>query len=328
MTTTLEDNGVRFYTARVADHLDDLPEAERRDLLEDLEQHLLEVAAEADGDLIERLGPPEAYAAELRASAGIPPRGERTERGLRERLATRVARSGPARAFRSVAATEAVRSLRGFLPELRPGWWVLRGYLAVFAVAVLWGERSVYPLRHALVPDVYGPVIGLASVGLAMWASVKLGRRGSSSTAARRFSAVASLVVILMASAALNAIGNRMVPIEALGPDPYSAEPPPFLQHSDGTPITNICPYATDGSPLSGVLLFDQSGRPIEEVAPPEDSFGDPLADVGNEGEGGSVAPQPSVAVVPNAYPRPQRFVDPTTGAAVDFRCAPGISAG
>src|SRR4030095_596703 len=48
-----------------------LPGPDRELLLEDLEDHLQEVAAEAGGPLSERLGRPEAYAAELRASAGL-----------------------------------------------------------------------------------------------------------------------------------------------------------------------------------------------------------------------------------------------------------------
>jgi hypothetical protein len=321
MTTTIEDNGVRLYTARVAEQLDDLPDAERQELLEDLEQHLLEVAAEADGDLVERLGPPEAYAAELRASAGIAPRGEPMERSARERLIAWTTRSGPGRAIRSLAATEAVRGVRDFLPELRPGWWVLRGYLGVFAIALLWSDRSVYPWRRALVPSVFGPAIGLVLVGLAMWASVRLGRRASGSKVARRLSLAVSMIVVLMAVAALNQVQNRVVPIEALRAEPYSSEPPAYLQHPDGEPITNICPYAADGSPLSGVLLFDQTGRPIEEVAPPEAFYGDVYS-----AEGDSAAPQPSLAVVPNAYPRPQRIADPNTGAPIDFRCPPVVA--
>jgi hypothetical protein len=319
MTTTIEDNGVRLYTARVAEQLDDLPEAERQELLEDLEQHLSEVAAEADGDLAERVGPPEAYAAELRASAGIPPRGERSGRSFLEWLTARISRSGPGRAVRSLAATDAVRGVRDFLPELRPGWWVLRGYLAVFAIAIMWGDGSVYPVKRALVPSVYGPLVGLALVGLAMWTSVRLGRRASVSQAARRSSIVVSAVVVLMAGAALNQLQNRVVPIEALGSEQL---PPPYLQHADGELITNICPYAPGGTPLTGVLLFDQVGRPLEELAPPDEFYGEPYSENGDV-----IQPQPTIAVLPNAYPRPQTIADPNTGAPVEFQC-PKIVAG
>ena len=45
-----------------------LAESERESLLEDLEDHLAEVAGESDVPLQERLGKPDAYAAELRSA--------------------------------------------------------------------------------------------------------------------------------------------------------------------------------------------------------------------------------------------------------------------
>jgi hypothetical protein len=315
MTTNVIDEGVRLYMAGVADELDDLPESERRELLEDLEQHLMEVAAEADGDLVERLGPPEIYAAELRASAGIQPRGEPPERSLRRRLADRLARSGPGRLVRSVAATEAARSVRGFLPELRPGWWVLRGYLAVVIAAVLWEDRA-YPFARVLVPRVYGPLIGLVLVGLAIWFSVRLGRRAALSRSARRMSVVSSLGVILLGLMALGQVDRGVVPIEALSVESPS---PGYLQHADGAPIANICPFAADGTPLSGVLLFDQSGRPIEDLAPVEEVYGVP---------GDAEETDTGIAAVANQFPRPQRILDPKTGSVIDFRCPTTASGG
>jgi hypothetical protein len=59
------------YLKDVAPHLAALPVDERADLLDDLAQHLREIAAEEGPPLGERLGPPEAYAAELLASAGV-----------------------------------------------------------------------------------------------------------------------------------------------------------------------------------------------------------------------------------------------------------------
>src|SRR5215211_2863511 len=66
------DGDVARYATAVRAAFADLPGPERELLLEDLEDHLQEVAAEAGGPLEERLGRPETYAAELRASAGLP----------------------------------------------------------------------------------------------------------------------------------------------------------------------------------------------------------------------------------------------------------------
>ena len=66
---------VGSYAAAVRAALGELSAEESADLLEDLESHLAEVAAESDAPLRERLGPPEAYAAELRAAYRPTPPG-------------------------------------------------------------------------------------------------------------------------------------------------------------------------------------------------------------------------------------------------------------
>src|SRR5215213_2177422 len=100
------------YLKEVAPHLAALPADERADLLDDLAQHLREIAAEPGPPLAERLGPPEAYAAELRAP-GLPLLTRAT--ALVERVRT------------SWLGQEAVR----LAPAVRPAWWVVRAYLAV-----------------------------------------------------------------------------------------------------------------------------------------------------------------------------------------------------
>ncbi|SDS08714.1 hypothetical protein [Jiangella sp. DSM 45060] len=79
---------VATYVAAVRDELGDLPADELAEIAEDVRDHLGHVAAEYGDDvsvgvLIDRLGAPAAYAAELRAAAGLPqpepePSGERT----------------------------------------------------------------------------------------------------------------------------------------------------------------------------------------------------------------------------------------------------------
>lgn len=80
---------VRVYLARVRTALADLPASEVEEILEDVRPHLAELEAElGEGArveaLIERLGTPESYAAELRASGGYPPAAE----GATQLLAT------------------------------------------------------------------------------------------------------------------------------------------------------------------------------------------------------------------------------------------------
>ncbi|MFE0025719.1 HAAS signaling domain-containing protein [Amycolatopsis sp. NPDC059021] len=72
---------VRVYLARVRTALADLPAGEIEEILEDVRPHLAEMEAELGADakveaLIERLGTPESYAAELRSAGGYPPPSE------------------------------------------------------------------------------------------------------------------------------------------------------------------------------------------------------------------------------------------------------------
>jgi uncharacterized membrane protein len=71
--TSHDPEAVARYAAAVRAAVADLGAEERAQLLDDLEAHLQEVAAESDAPLTERLGPPETYAAELRAAYGAPP---------------------------------------------------------------------------------------------------------------------------------------------------------------------------------------------------------------------------------------------------------------
>src|SRR2546422_11640393 len=70
MTTDDRASDVPPYAAAVRAALSDLPHDQSEALLEDLEDHLREIAAEAGAPLTERLGPPEEYAQELRAAYG------------------------------------------------------------------------------------------------------------------------------------------------------------------------------------------------------------------------------------------------------------------
>jgi uncharacterized membrane protein len=76
--STKTNPAVAEYLARTQAALADLPAAEVEEIVEDIGQHLSEVAGElGDGvsveALTERLGTPEQYASELRAAAGYPP---------------------------------------------------------------------------------------------------------------------------------------------------------------------------------------------------------------------------------------------------------------
>ena len=319
MNDTIQGEVAR-YAAAVRAACADLPGPDRELLLEDLEDHLQEVAAEAGGPLAERLGRPEAYAAELRASAGLPAPGRgpaggrRPRRRLREsRVARRLAGAGGA-----VLAHPAARAVVRFLPELRPAWWVLRGYLTVQAVAVALTPLFAGGGFSFPVPRLLGSsLLGLLAVAAAAAGSVAIGRRGAGSRRARALLAAGN---VALAVVALLLVG------ELADSEAYDDYRPEFATtfagpvsglRSDGREISNIFPFDAQGRPLKDVYLIDQDGQPV--VA----------SHYGNEYLEPRIPLDRDGVEVANRYPQTQHQLDPATGQRYpgptpEFRPPPG----
>ena len=232
------------------------PKHERGDLMADLEQHLTEVAAEGEGTLAERLGTPEAYAAELRASAGLPAYEAPDTLPAAERLRRRL-RSSP---LGTLADTAPIRFVRTFMPELRPAWWVVRGYLAAVVIdAVVFSPSATdgglpWPRLDG------SPVIGTLLVALCIGVSILAGR---ATTGRERYGLLAlavNVAIVGMFAAVLPQVQDGpSASVRMVDADPFG-----FVQHGDGAPIRQVCAYDEDGTRLNDVQLFDQNGRPIE----------------------------------------------------------------
>jgi hypothetical protein len=257
------------------------------------------VAAEDGGPLAERLGPPEGYAAELRASAGLPAPGAAGRRAtLREsRLARRL--EG---AWRAARAHPAGRAVVEFLPELRPAWWVVRGYLAVQAAAVALTPLFAGGGLRFPIPELFGSRV--------------LGRRAPGGVRRRALTLVADAALGLLGLVMLLQLGNT----EVAGGDGTAyvtyAQPASGLR-SDGVEISNIFAFDAGGKPLRDVYLVDQDGNPLVASHDENEFLEQPeLVDRdGNE--------------VANRYPRAQRQFDPDSGQstpvpAPEFRPPPG----
>ena len=281
-TSTARTAEVAEYAAAVRAALADVPADRSEELLDDLEEHIAEVAADDDAPLLFRLGSPEAYADDLRTAAGLPPgRGEDPAGsvGLGE-LVGRLRSWGP------------VRQVEAFLPELRPAWWVLRAWAAVTAVDLAFVGGTSFPV----------PTLGLGPVGLLVTAaavawSVRLGLRArAEGRVPGRTAVLVNAGLGLVTLVALVGLADRGG-VASAGPVYYDDGMPDSLVHDDGTPITNILPYSSTGEPLTGVLLYDQDGRPIDDLAD-----GTP--------EGGVVQQVPGSAPQPdNAYPQQREVV-------------------
>lgn len=254
---------VEEYVAAVRRALADLPNAERDDLLAEVEASLLETTEEGAGPIGARLGAPEQFAAELRAAAGLhepaPPVPRESDLGRRLRAV-----GG------RVLAHPAVTALRRLGRELAPIWWVLRAYLAVGAIAC--AVDSAWSSRLPIVPrlNVWGlsgasAETGLTAIGITVVVSVWLGlesrRHGSPFP---RLAAVVNTALLLAAIPVLAQVtdtsSHDSLVARAYAPAP---QPPSGLLY-EGVKVDNIYPYSRDGRLLHDVLLYDGAGRAIE----------------------------------------------------------------
>jgi len=293
-TTVIEvAGGVSAYVREVRAELADLPVEDVEDLTGGMDADLTELAAECGGDLAGRLGTPKLYAAELRAAAGLPERavgsGGRQHRPLREQVAL-----DRASLTRLVGRHPWLRSATDFMVALRPAWWLLRGYLAAWALwSMLSGStRGIRP--HSF--------LHLVMAVAAIVISVQLGRGWLRQRAALRpLLAVANSTLVIVALVA-------SVSVDEVRYDQSSDFSQPAGVSLDGTYVGNIYAYDADGQRITGVRLFAQDGRPLGGG---DNAFGPN----GNEI---AVVRDGSGAPATNAYPRalfgpdPWQVVTPT----------------
>jgi uncharacterized membrane protein len=255
MTTAAGSSAeIEAYLAAVAAALSDLPQDERADLLAEVEASLVEAVGDGDRP-IASLGPPEAFAAELRASAG-----------LGERAAAPASASG-IDAIRSLvtvlARRPAVRAVLRLGRELAPAWWLVRGCLVVAAIAAATGAS--WSIAHPWLPHLPSARASAFWLVVAIVASFALGlrTRGRASTAVL-IAVLAIDVVALLAIVPVERHVRDSPSAYALGEPAvvYVPQPVPGLA-LDGQRVMNVYPYSRSGTLLHDVLLYDDSGRAI-----------------------------------------------------------------
>ncbi|MFV2019788.1 HAAS signaling domain-containing protein [Micromonospora sp. LOL_023] len=254
-TTQME---ISRYVEQVRAALADLPAPVRDELLEDLPEHLAEVLAEGDGTLVDRLGEPTEYAAELRSSAALDPPAP-PGIGRRVSAAWQRTRARLDRVDHRVGPVLGHRTTSEFLQSLRPAWWVLRGYLATALFAYLASGELVGPL-----PAPGGSVpAGLLVLTVLTIGSVWLGRRGPRlSRWPRRVTTMASALVVLWSATFvlfyLPAAEDPFVVTESNVGAVYLSPPLP----SPASP-QDVYVYDSQGQLVEGARLFDENGEPI-----------------------------------------------------------------
>lgn len=247
----------RYYDQVVA-ALAGLAPAARQDLIEDLPDHLAEVAAEVSaegaGSLRERLGAPEVYAQELLAAAGVQAADQPAAGALSARLAQglRRARTLAERVDLQGGRLVGYPRLVDLLRAIRPGWWVLRGWLAAQFLSGAHDRES----WSGFIPDLGGNrMLGLVLTLAMIAGSVALGRRSLRWSAwAGRAMAAASVLIALWGAGVLAAnVGGTAYAYS--GPDSgYS----PYAEISD------VYAYDREGRLVEGARLFDQNGNPLQ----------------------------------------------------------------
>jgi hypothetical protein len=248
------------YVAQVRLALGGVPGTTREELLDDLPEHLAEVLAEGNGSLVERLGSPSAYAAELLAAAGLgaePPARRDQVTELQEWAVKARRRS----AVWLGAADVRVGPILGyakasdFLVLLRPAWWVLRGYLVAMVVAQILDSGSE-PI--GLLPRIGGSdLVALILAAAGIVGSIWFGRRGTPVTFWPRYAYYSgTLVLIILALAGF-----------AGADDDARTRPYVDATYSGGSGYDNVRDvfvFDGQGRPVEDAQLYDQNGSPIQ----------------------------------------------------------------
>ncbi|XVU26405.1 HAAS signaling domain-containing protein [Actinoplanes sp. CA-054009] len=254
MNITAQDE-IADYVAAVREALAGLPDATRDELLEDLPEHLAEVRAEGTGTLVERLGTPSAYAAELRATAGFvggfpdPPRGKWvTAAEIRAKVQPALDKADV-----KVGPLIGYPKASDFLVLLRPAWWVLRGYLVAMALAMILDDSSGNP---GLLPRVGGSdVIALILLAVCVAGSILLGKRGVQLSQWPRWALYSgTTVLVIFGLAGFTTADNN---VRQPGFSDVSS-------YQETNPIHDLFVYDEKGTLVQNARIFDQEGNAVQ----------------------------------------------------------------
>ncbi|KQY23357.1 hypothetical protein ASD16_12505 [Cellulomonas sp. Root485] len=262
---------VAGYASAVRRSLADLGPELVDDLTDDLEADLAEALDDerhvAHGrGVLEQFGPPEDYAAELRAAAGLAPA---TAPGRRVRLSDPVddARRFGRWILRRLRALTWWAPVEAFLIALRPVWWLLRGWVVYQLVAMMSGASGWLPRNLAAFLVLVGTVVLSVQYGRGVWFQ------------SRRVAWVAVTANVVAVVAVLPLLGgahDRVLASESVYAD-YTAGrlgvgggTQTIIQDKavdgvvvDGMQVSNLFVYDADGNPLTDVQVYDDRGRPV-----------------------------------------------------------------
>ncbi len=310
MNTILTTPDVKLFVRAVREHLEDLTDEEREELVGGLEGDMSDLVEERG---VESLPEPADYARELRAAAGFTPEAVVDRRRPRA-LAARVEGLLD-------SARERWDRFAGGLPgnpwelvvALRPVWWVLRAWVAVQLVDLLWGSGG-YNYGLSPIPSLLGwglPLLAVAVLGSVL---IGLGRLWPGPGRGRVGGRLVLLALNILAIAVTPVVlGSIYTPEKAeawYGGDTAGMVQPTDGLAFNGQAVANIYPYDAQGHLLTGVQLVDRQGR---RLAVTEDPYGE-------EGGWGEFVHAPWLngrTQLYSVFPLPEQTVDQDTGDPV-----------
>ncbi len=247
------------YLEAVRRALADLDPAVRDELLEDLPEHLAEVAAEGEGTLTERLGPPEAYAAELRTAAGVGVAAAPVARGLDDRIAAAVRRA------RGVlgAADRKTGPLLGYGRGQRVPAYAGAGLVGAARLPGRDGDHLVDRDGNdaGLLPRLGGSTLAAALLlAVCLLASIWLGRREPTLSATPRAGlAIGGVLLVLFGMVVFDKAdhyGAGWDQTQSVSVNPYEYIQDVYVYDENGNPLTNVTPVRPGRQP-------DPARRPV-----------------------------------------------------------------
>jgi hypothetical protein len=275
MNTIITTPEVRLFLRAVRERLEDLTDEEREELVGGLDADMNDLVEERGVDALPEPGD---YARELRTAAGFEPEMQPT----RVRLGAGLRVSGvldAAHARWDTLVNDLPGDPWGLLQALRPAWWILRAWVALQMVDLLWGNGNT-SLGLSPIPSLEG--LGWLLLAVTSFVSIQIGR-GKLWPGRPRGGAVGRLLLLavnLLALACLPVTVDRVATPDSVaavvsgsdndvadsyqqGYDEARSQYVRKGMYVDGHWVSNIYPYDASGRPLVGVQLLDQTGAPV-----------------------------------------------------------------
>ncbi len=136
---------------------------------------------------------------------------------------------------------------------------MLRAYLAVLILMA--AVSPGYPLGPIPDPTSKRGLVEILATGIAIWLSVRIGRRSRQLSQKALVLAYSANLLIALFAVVVLANMRSFAYSELTGTT--SPQQTTFANAFAAGQVTNIYPYSQDGKPLTNVLLYDQDGRPI-----------------------------------------------------------------